>query len=146
MDCVKSSFRAHSDVVIAIFTSAHVPLLGGACMGELHSQVTSFNEHHGMSFHKQNFPDVARQGQLMWPPQQMESLLMEPSLCVTEESFSVTGIKASRAGMVVPTFKWGRAQSDGVAYLRIYNNITCTTESVFSQRCLPSPETLGEGA
>lgn len=23
--------------------------------------------------------------------------------------------------MIVPTFKWGRAQSDEVAYLRIYN-------------------------
>lgn len=90
-------------------------------MGELRSQVTLFNEHHGMSFHKQNFPDVARQGQLMWPALQMESLLTEPSLCGTEESFSVTGIKASRTRMIVPTFKWGRAQLDGVAYLRIYN-------------------------
>lgn len=68
-DCMKSSFRAYSDVVIAIFTSAHVLLLGGeVCVGELCSQVTLFSEHHGMSFHKQNFPDVARQVQLMWPP------------------------------------------------------------------------------
>lgn len=64
---MKPSFRAYSDVMIAISTSTHVPLLGGACMEEVHSQVTLFNEHHGMSFHKQNFPDVARQGQLMWP-------------------------------------------------------------------------------
>lgn len=79
---MKSSFRAYRDVIIAISTSTHVPLLGGACIREVHSQVTWFDKHHGMSFHKQNFPDVARQGQLMWPLLRMESL-MEPSLCGT---------------------------------------------------------------
>lgn len=66
--CMKSSFRVYNDVMIAISTSTHVPLLGGAYMGEVHSQVTLFNEHLGMSFHTQNIADVARQGQLMWPP------------------------------------------------------------------------------